>query len=476
LLLARRIINPSGIITLFAAYKGQQVITMADSSNKGSNKKRKQAGRQGRVKIHVQDSDRATNPIVVSFPGGLPEALQKGGEEKNSPSFSWSKLSEKSKVGRSVVGIDEKCKYSAQSNGLLYDERRTKLCVGVYDKKRGVLTIHEAASRGTVYALEQSVPAYQQMDISREIVAGKTSVQYGTVFEDFGSQKKRKVLKSQQANVVNVDHVVGAGDGNAMVDKVVKGESMSESNKKAIEKTADGATVAVRGVDAAVAEARRNFLPKFDEKAKKSHLVYDAKAIIGKEAWSKLHQVVSFCMNEEDVVSAIEKGSRESDWNGCIKDILKDIPRSSDERFVYAIFLNWTMNFYNGNHNRKFLPTPDDTRARHYGIPIQIALQCFKSFATAITGDDGKHGYVMTKANKDSCLVHMLLLYMMSGGKIMKIQNLKPIAIDLKITVNDAAQLLRQAGCTVTKAKGDVTSAVLKVPLTFPQARRPMAR
>ena len=84
----------------------------------------------------------------------------------------------------------------------------------MYDKKRGVVTIHEAASKGTVFALRQSVPSYNANGGGHaETKPGDTSaLDRSQVFEDFGSSKKRKVLKSQAANQVDIDNVVGAGD------------------------------------------------------------------------------------------------------------------------------------------------------------------------------------------------------------------------------------------------------------------------
>jgi hypothetical protein len=79
--------------------------------------------------------------------------------------------------------------------------------------------------------------------------------------------------------------------------------------------------------------------------------------------------------------------------------------------------------------------------------------------------------HAMSKQNKDKCIVHALLLFMMAQGNTMKISSIKPIAEDMKVPVNDCAQMLRLAGCTITK-KAATLSAALKTPLTFPQPKR----
>ena len=210
---------------------------MAKSKRKSSSSTTSESSASAKVKLEVFDSDPSDNPIVVSFPRGVPEALQKEADESSvPPKFLWQKLSDKSKTGRRVVGHDQHCVYSGQSKGIGFDDRRTKLCIAVYDKKKGVMRIQEAASRGTVYSLEQTVPTYLETHPQDTFQVGKNLVEYSNaVFADFGTSKKRKVLKSQAANRVELENVLGAGVGSAMVEKITAGQQMSASNKKAIE-------------------------------------------------------------------------------------------------------------------------------------------------------------------------------------------------------------------------------------------------
>ena len=153
-----------------------------------------------KVVIEVAKSKKQSNPIVVSFPGGLPESV--GNHSVKPPQFVWQKSNENTKTGRRVVGYDRHCLYSASAPGLLYDDRRTKLCVGVYDKKRGSVVLYEGATNGTVFSLQQSVPAYIEKNCGHLETDPSSSALRPNIFEDFGSQKKKKVLKSQAANRV----------------------------------------------------------------------------------------------------------------------------------------------------------------------------------------------------------------------------------------------------------------------------------
>jgi A49-like RNA polymerase I associated factor len=185
------------------------------------------------VTIHVKKSDPSVDPIVVSFPGGLPEGCQEG-SIADPPKFLWRKARDASnKLGRTVVGKDDTCFYQGQSTD--DDHRRTKLCVGIL--RKGKLTLYPAAERGSVFCLTQSVPSYVESEASDKLTAMQRRK---ALFEDFGSQKKRKVMKSQEANRVNVESVIGAG---SLMMGALKAGAMSESNRAAMAASKSGTKV-----------------------------------------------------------------------------------------------------------------------------------------------------------------------------------------------------------------------------------------
>jgi hypothetical protein len=440
-----------------------------------SPKKRKASKDKAKTTFQVEDPNPTGNPIVVSFPGGIPESVQNG-EDTGRPKFLWQKRNQKSSFGRKLTGEDKHCVYSSQSQGLGYDDRRTKLCIGVYDKKRGVVVLREAASRGTVFALEQSVPSYIEKNGEVEAEPGKGLLYSTQVYQDFGSSKKQKVIKSQAANQVDIDHVVGAGAGSAVMQQVMKGASMSESNRKAIaeESKIGGSSTPMKAVDTAYEVARRNFLPVYDENAVKPDKVYSAKDIAGDRAWTKVYKRVDACSHKDDITDAIVGIVYGSDWYPSVRKIVDEVSPESKfakDRFTCALLLNWLIKFYDNNHKRRTIPTPNETKATYYGIPVEVASRWVTNFTTSVAEDDGKVSHAMSKQNKDKCIVHALLLFMMAQGNTMKISSIKPIAEDMKVPVNDCAQMLRLAGCTITK-KAATLSAALKTPLTFPQPKR----
>ena len=218
------------------------------------------------VKVKVHKVKSGDDPIVVSFPRGVPTSILdaeeassssrkrsvqfasgqgNGGAESRAhdvPTFTWSKLKAGSNRGKSIRGSDKTCTYSSSNEGRGYDGRAVKLYVAVYDKEEQTLTLQPAAEKGQVFALDQSVKSYepQVRHLDTTIKNMSASEKRMLLFESFGSAKKQRALKSQAANVVNIDSVISAGG--TMLSAVQNQDGLSESNRRAMEDTAAGRT------------------------------------------------------------------------------------------------------------------------------------------------------------------------------------------------------------------------------------------
>lgn len=199
------------------------------------------------MKINVQESDSAKDPVVVSFPSGLPSGIandaQSTGEEvehSNPPTFTWTSARKSSSKGRILVGTDDTCTYSSMNDGRGYDGRLTKSYMAIYHKPSKTVKFIPASEKGTVFAMNQRVTDYED---SQSFDFGNMSMseRRRMVFESFGSNKKKKVLRSQDANVVEMKSVVGAGEGMMRaIGSQIEGGAVSESNKKVMEDTKSG--------------------------------------------------------------------------------------------------------------------------------------------------------------------------------------------------------------------------------------------
>jgi len=187
------------------------------------------------LKMQVQESDSAKDPIVVSFPSGLPMSLQAGDEKSKSsssspaPTFTWAAARKAASKGRILYGTDDTCTYTAMNDGRGHDGRLTKLYVGIYHKPTHTVQFIPSSEKGTIFAMNQMVTDYEDAK-SLDFRNLSMNERRRMVFETFGSNKKRKVLRSQDANVVEMKSVVGAGSGmmksiQTQIDKGIISES-----------------------------------------------------------------------------------------------------------------------------------------------------------------------------------------------------------------------------------------------------------
>ena len=115
----------------------------SDNVSSVSPTKASKKSRQTKIPITVQVSEEnpSYDPVVVSFPRGLPSSLCTENSSSSSidkaPKFTCSKLNPKSKSsrGRRINGEDANCTYTASATGSSHDNRRTKSYVCIYNKK-----------------------------------------------------------------------------------------------------------------------------------------------------------------------------------------------------------------------------------------------------------------------------------------------------------------------------------------------------
>ena len=231
--------------------KSDKAIASSSSSSSTVDKRRPWStpARDGRasatmmpIRVEVAPNDPERDPVVVSFPRGIPISIAgieggKGGGGPPPPRFERSKLKPSSSRGTRIRGEDEHCSYAASASGRGHDGRLTKAYVCVFDRGAGTLKLVPGAERGTIFALEQRAREYNPKGLAAAQVgtaAGPISVsdQMQMLVDSFGSRKKQKVMNSRASNKVDVNNVVGSGD--VMMRSITEQEGISRDNRRMI--------------------------------------------------------------------------------------------------------------------------------------------------------------------------------------------------------------------------------------------------
>ena len=280
------------------------------------------------IRVKVVESNPSHDPIVCSFPGGVPTnpLTFQWYQKKNSKKSSHNKLDTASSVEYVLKGHDEACQYygSCTSSSSVTSEsssHNTKLCVGIYDKETNVVTFYPTAGNGAVISLQQFVPSYhhskeQNLESNGASTKNTNNISSSSnsnalLYADFGSAKKRRVLQSQEANRVTVDAVVGDAtpthNDSTTTNTAFDHPAMSESNRSAIQHqqqinmalaaTSTTSTLQQQSqttttssihlaAELATSHWRQTFLPPYDSLATCASQIYSVNAIAGPTVWN----------------------------------------------------------------------------------------------------------------------------------------------------------------------------------------------
>jgi A49-like RNA polymerase I associated factor len=354
------------------------------------------------VRLKVAPIDATANPLVCSFPGGVPTL------STASPlQLQWRR-------GSRLTGKDETCHYTSINNTMMrtnstrssaqqpskqspIPQQPTQLAIGVYDRHTQTVTVHLAAERGTVFCLQQHVSSYTSAlhhpaSGTTDSSSATAAANYLALYEDFGSAKKRKVLASQQANRVTVaDDAPDAFSGTT---------NMSESNRTALlerraavsaasDATSRGAalTESTMATEAATLAWRRALLPPFDETATRAADIYTASALCGggknsavytairryvahaaKSMGETSHVASSLWQVTYSPLSTVPTKSNARTWTPSVQELLDrlTVPSSEDGGVVVsgsleqalccAVVIHGFVTLYEQWHRLKFIP------------------------------------------------------------------------------------------------------------------------
>jgi len=297
------------------------------------------------------------------------------------------------------------------------------------------------------------------------------------VFESFGSQKKKKVMRSQDANVVEMKSVVGAGEGmmKALGSQMEKG-AVSESNRKVMEdlKSGNMDSKPTTAVDKAYAEARKAFLPPFDDSATKAFRVYDSQEVAGDEAWAQISRVVDACIHNSTPELNYKQALQKWPWPESTAKLLDLVSDPGMKGAKYQLKTMCLVNHLVKFHNRaskKFMDGQPEEMAKYLGLPKAVTERFLELFCVA-SYDRGRAGYATTKQLKDRRVIYTLVMYLLAHGKEMKAGSIDQLCLDMSMETKDAISLYREAGCKCVKGKSGMVSVSLAVPLVFPPPKR----
>ncbi|CAM9492456.1 unnamed protein product, partial [Discosporangium mesarthrocarpum] len=242
--------------------------------------------------------------------------------------------------------------------------------VGVHDEESGEITLHQV---GHAFTLRQSVAGKEESVEANAMNGVDWKQRKDALVEQFGSKKKKRVIKARDANIIQADSVVGGGSLSRVLAQALR------------EGGEDGAGRKADGAEDAVNEARRRFLPPFREDATTPQGVYLAEDIArGQELASMGREVDAEAAElEGGLTEWIRDFTEESGHEGrprCPKYVAERIQRlqspssrpEQKQRLLELLYLRHMMEFANSGN---FLRGKPPALARELGMNETILRQ-----------------------------------------------------------------------------------------------------
>ena len=375
--------------------------------------------------VELDLSNNHHHPILCSFPSGVPDHNHSNAQFQLRGEGSTANL----------VGKDEACHYKASNNSKT-SKRRTKFVVGVWNANTKKLRLQPTLHDGSVFTMTQSVPNYQS-SISSNL--NGTAEQYRALFQDFGSAKKQKAIRSQEANRVSVDSVVGGGKLKLSNMKMSASNQQRFAERQAAADDNDEApmSTSMSAIQEANDQWRRSFLPTFDETAKHASHVYRLSHMAGPGVMDHLRRIVDICQTKPDVAQALMHGQ---EWKPSLTSVLDKIIVAQSKHMARQLQSLLLMHMWSALYGvlcqKRFVSA--HSSGRLYGQPGVVSERFLELFATETARPNGEVKYTMTQANKDGCLVYLLILYCLasSSGHAVSGTHLENCAKDLQLEIS----------------------------------------
>lgn len=375
------------------------------------------------------------------------------------------------KKQRLVIASSERVAYQGANFGYLSSSNDfANYAVGVYDRQTKTVRLCNVPQ---LYVMQQAIKnASETVDDAHEV--DKSSMeQRRELVEVFGSKKSKRMQKTREENLVNLDNISGA----ASVSQTLQKKISAAKRKLEEERVQDGS---FSKEEAALAATRNVLLPPCDVDAPTPDRVYDLTKFMD-------HAVMdSLTIMAEEVLEALQTTSvaeyaASLDLATLPTRLLLSLSVPYDTNKVCLIvYVAYLIDFAN---SRFPLRKSAAMFSEEKGIPLVITRHFLNLFTDMIESENGYPSYLQSKAMKDKLSLYLIVVALTVNGFVL---DLTEVGTDLKKSSIQVQAYARQLGCIVEKAKVDsavygstgpsskkqVHRAVLSVPLHFPLPKR----
>eukprot|EP01006_Ploeotia_vitrea_P042079 TRINITY_DN66604_c2_g2_i1.p1 TRINITY_DN66604_c2_g2~~TRINITY_DN66604_c2_g2_i1.p1 ORF type:complete len:447 (+),score=230.18 TRINITY_DN66604_c2_g2_i1:63-1403(+) len=339
--------------------------------------------------------------------------------------------------------------------------------VGVFDAKSGTVTVAPVPLLYPMQQLDAAVTVDEEDDGEGEKEADEDrSAAYRAkqkmLVEQFGSKKRKRMLRSREANMINLDGQQNVGDVQQQLQntmrnkqKLLAASSSSSSNSSSSSSSTPSAEAG--GIDHGA------LLPAFNAETKVVSEIYDWNSIIPEAVAEQLEFRTLLKASKKTALAEKLASDR---YPKFVLQMLPELQQTSRKEEVRAaktlMFLNFLLRFHHVNMRSK---NRNGELADRIGAPQPVADHLLRTF----TERQGRN-MVCTEQMQHKVLCHVCVLAQLCSRYHLLSESLKSLASDLKLSTDKVWTYMRQIGCV---RGADKQTTVLKAPLKLPGLRKP---
>ncbi|TMW61510.1 hypothetical protein Poli38472_012701 [Pythium oligandrum] len=413
------------------------------------------------VSLKHQATFDAAAPVVATFRNGPPPP----GKRKD---LAFEVFENTAKKQRLVVANTERVAYQGANFGYLTSSNDcASYVVGVYDKNTQEVRL---CNINQIYMMQQTVKGSTDNVDENRGAAKSYMEKKRDLVEAFGSKKSKRIQKSIEENIVNVQNVSGAASITETLKKQME-KAQEDSRKRDAQSSAESAALATRNA----------LLPPHNLDAATPEQVYNIRKFINP------HVMESLKMKAEEWIEAFKTTSvadyaATNNFPAVVTRLLLSLRTPYDKtKLGYLVYLKYLLDLFHLHFPLRKSPV---ALSEEKGIPLVVLRSQLALFTDSAPGDNGYTNYLQPKQKRDKLIVYMIVVALTINGFSL---DLTELATDLKRSAVSLSTYCRQLGCSVEKGRAEtavygsntlaskkqsVHRAVLSLPLQFPAVKR----
>lgn len=318
--------------------------------------------------------------------------------------------------------------------------------MGLLDHETGKLHLRNAS----YFSMESSIKRLHQNENESKTDPSNYKAARNLLGETFGTKKKKKEIKSEEKNKVDVQDLASSA---LVLDTTIEKKLAQLPGKEQVQEEMEMARP----------------VPAFDKSTTKVDEIYKIESIISLPEFEIIPTQMFSQLSAEKIEALESSGTVTPFVSKCLKKLMSKGEKVDLLELSKIVYLQLLIHF-KGVRDSSFPSLTKNQKLNGIFTPKLIISKFLETFSTFDTIEGAKK-YKMSSWHKEKLMAHISVLALIIDGFSCPVELL---AKDLKITSIKMTERFKAVGCSVETIRAEGVSskiATLKAPLQFPKPR-----